>query len=337
MINMKRCLVLAGVLMWSTPVWASYVSHNVSFSGSAQTFNLDLTGSASLTIEGQGSAKADGGIFGTWWVDFDVDRQTRNFGLDPDTVSFLSHPVGSATVSFEDRDLTEGGMSDLNLDIRNGSDWSFGLDDLRYTVTVDLGILGSVDLDVDFYSSASITSFGFDGSGSSADVLYLGGSWPALGYVAFQPGTLSASMDGGVTAVVRAGIFGNFDLGEVASFDETASESSSLPGLLDFRALDGPTPQDLQVDLGVDISSLSAFDLPLEASGTICIREDDLELDLDYTLTGSVTLSNARYDLHGTVPDAVPEPGTAVLLLAGLVVVGRRGKTKRGGSSAGWR
>jgi len=306
-------LFLFGIISAHT-LRAAGVTENVTFTGQHQDFGLDITASGSLTVSGTARIHVDVPLFGDTHADVTIPLQTIPFSLSPNPLNLVSDPSGSATVGYDDVDLSGATLSDLNVDFRNGTAWNFGVTPIVAQANVNFGILPSFGVDLIFDIGASLSTFDFAGSGP-ATVTPSGGSFPSQQYFFAQPGTLTAAITGGVNARVETGLF-NTNLGQVASLNLTSTDTGFvLPGGMTLTAANGPPATVVDTQLGLSVP----FSLPFSISDAGSIITNDphgngsLDTNINYSLSGDFTLGNLDYSLDS----GPPGPRTDSMLYGG--------------------
>ena len=274
------------------------------FSGSLQDFGLTITGGGTLTVNGTARVHhiIDVPIFPDihTHTDINIPLQTLPISLSPSTVNLTSDPSGSATVSYDDVDLSGAGLSDLNVDFRNGATWNFGLSDVVIQADVDPpDLIPNFDADITLSTSVSVDTFSFSSVGP-ATAFPSSGSFPTVQRTVVQNGTLIAALSGSVTGSADLGIFGNSSLGQIASISTSTTDNDfNLPGQMTLTAQDGPPATQVTTNLSLNLPL--SIDLPFNISDTIVQNEPhadgSLDVGLSYTLAGNITLSNLDYSL----------------------------------------
>jgi len=320
------------------------VTEGINFAGPSQNFNLGLTvkGPANpdgtlqpfgkITVFGDGEfheLDVDAGFFDiSSHQDIDIPFQEVNLSLNPDTVTFSSSPVGSATLGFDNVTLDNATLANTEINFNNSTTWNFAFDQITFDIDVS-GLLGNVKLRLDITGSITALSFTQDPGTVSA------------GIVTNLPGVLVADYEISVTAEIDEviGDFG-FDLGEIFSLDDSTDSAVDLPGGLVLTDLGGGAPSDLKVDYGLDLSPLpsSFLTFPFSQPETTVSQiqghgTGNVDLNLTYSIEANLVLDNVLYALNDTlVGVVVPEPCSLGMLGLGILssaAIWRRRRTKQ--------
>ena len=282
--------------------FANSTTSAVIFNGPEQDFSLTISFNGTLTVNGTGQLK-DVLPFGGD-VDFAIDDSSP---VVLQETTFASDPDGTATIGYDKVTANDKMLADLDVDFRNGADWSFQFDPTD--IDVDFDIIGTQTLR--FEILGAITQF---------DFLQDPGAVPATpGYSA--PGTAETTLEGTISAAFQDVALGtDIDLGEVAGLNESSSSDLDLFGGMTLTSLGGLFPRDMLAELDLNLPISLTF--PVDLEGTANESNDDFQLNMNYSLTGSVTLSNLLYHLEDTVAGAlVPEPASLALFLFGAFQV----------------
>jgi len=274
---------------WSGTVnYAPYDPNStpITFTGAGQHFGLTVSFDGTLEVSGNGIIR-DVYPFGGD-EDFGIPYQVLPVVVN--TTSFISDPVGGATIGFDNVTLENMTLAALNVNFRNGADWSLAFQPID--IVVDFQHIGHQTLR--FEISGAITQFDFRQDP---------GIVPATP-VYWAPGTADTTVQGAITAAFQDVIFGmDIDLGEIADINEIDSAGLDLPGLMTLTPLGGEFPQDLLAAFDVDVPF--TLNLPINVADTVIEDDPDYYVNITYALDGTLTLSNLAYHLEDVVEDAV--------------------------------
>ncbi|NOY41229.1 MAG: PEP-CTERM sorting domain-containing protein [Planctomycetes bacterium] len=302
--------------LFAASAHAADVTGGVNFGGPTQDFSLDLsvTPGSTITVSGSGVYHLVHNFLFNVDQDINIPLQTRPISLNPDTITFSSDPVGSATVGFDNVSLANGTLSDTIIDFRNGATWNFQFDPIIFDVDIE-DVADGVELRLDI--SGSITAFSFEQDPGTEPVASNG--------IYSLPGFFVAGYNTSITAELTDVLGVDFDLGEISSTSNTSNIAENLPGAMTLTDLGGPVPSDLGVDLDLDLSGLppALLTFPLDTSGQVSQVEGhstgNLDLTVDYVVDADLVLSNLLYALNGSLAGVVvPEPGSFVLMSVGM-------------------
>ncbi len=307
-------LLLAGRDAGPAAAQAVDVTQDVTFAGPMQNFGLTINSNGTLTVSGNARVHHIISIpllpdIHTH-TDIAIVPQTFPMSLIPSTVNLSSNPFGSATVGYNDADLSGATLSDFNVDFRNGATWNFGLNTIVIQADVNPpDLFPDFGADITLSTNLSIDAFNFIGNGP-ATVFPSSGSFPTVQQLAVQNGTLNASISGGVTGNVDMGSFGNNSLGQIASINSSTTDNDfDMPSVMTLAALNGPPATQVTTNLALGLPF--SLDLPYNVNDTIVQNDPhsngSLDINLSYSLQGNFTVSNLSFDLNASnAPPANP-------------------------------
>jgi hypothetical protein len=301
--------VLAAAILASTAgtALAADVNTGVAFAGPEQDFSLTVSFNGTLTGTGNGRLKD---VYPFGGDEAFTINDSSPVVLNPTT--FVSDPVGTATIGHDNVTLDDRTLANLDVDFRNGANWPFQFN--------------PIDIDVDFDNLGNQTlRFDISGAITQFDFLQDPGAVPAP-YSYTAPGTADTTVHTVVTAKMLDILFGmDIDLGEVANDNSQNSSDLDLLGYMTLASLGGLFPQDMLAELELNIPL--SFTFPVTLTDTVVESNGDYDLTMNYTLNGTYTLSNLLYHLEDTAEGAiVPEPTSLVLLALGGLMMPRRRK-----------
>lgn len=310
------------------------ISMPVSGTTPATGFTAQLVASGTLSVSGNGSVWT---IFGGN-QSFTLPAQTAPINLTGGSVSVVANPDGTVGLTYENEQLGLAPISidSANVDLLNGTSVPIAFNPINISATTN--IIVPVTLNLTVNASGVIDNLVFNSTAGSATLPP--GSNPGE-YV--LPGTFD--IGGNLQATGNGSILGiNFGLGQILNevidvqdldpFTDVGSDGLSGDALLTQVPTPNPLLDDMigryfLADLGIPI------ELAVEESGNInqSYPNDGVgslrSINLNYTISLQVGLSNLSYDLTGTAQDAVlvPEPSSLALLgvaLAGVLGVAAR-------------
>jgi len=300
-----------------------------------QSFTLDLElVNGSIFISGSGRIIDVGSGIDDITFDLTTGGQTIPLSLNgpgnSGVVSFNSTPRGGASLDFDRSNPSGPGrtISDFNVDFRDGANFNFGFNTVVVQVDADIDlVVGSTStrlglaLDID----ASLNQFLFNQT--PGNVTSIAG---AGGFLA--PGQITAGITAEINAAIQDIILDTdvtVDLGNLGQFEESIISDFGLIGVETLTPQGppgGPFPQDLLAEIAADLS-LFPLDFEIFEQGTAVETQGDTRFNINFTIQGTLRLSNLTYNLRDTLEAVVvPEPNSFFLVGLGLsgLLAGRR-------------
>lgn len=297
-------------------------------------FTAKLVASGTASISGSGSVNT---LFGGS-QSFSLPAQNVPITLVGGSVSVAANSDGTVSLTYDNAEssLAPISLNSANIDLLNGSKIPITFNPANVKATTN--IIVPVTLNLTVNASGYIDTLLFNSSAGSPT--FFPGDNPGS-YV--LPGTFD--IGGKLSATGTGSILGiNFGLGTL--LDETINETglnpfegspiAGLPGLATLSQLPNGDPgtddlgarfnlPDLGLPIETDISESGVVSQNPGSGGFGTLRS----LNLNYTISLGLQLTNVTYDLSGTVPNGiiVPEPSSILLVasaLVGLAVVGIR-------------
>jgi len=303
-LGLSALLLSVGVTAQAAPVPV-----NLDFVGPGPN-NLNLAASADGTI----TTGLRGKILR--WFTGDPNPQTDPIGLNPDTITVTTSParlpanetggLETASINFDGSNLwTPLDISDVNLDLLNGSTLQFALDQI---------VLEAVSTPPGFFDPDSNIKIDLGGTFTSLNFFQGANNAVFTGNTYAIAGTLVGVVD----LVLGIDAFG----GSLALSTAFGTQEFSTPFTLEGTMSANPTgPND--ADLSFDGIVAGSF-LLTGISTTITFNDFGAQASISLDVQGGINL-DLEYHLEDTAH--VPEPGTFVLLgigAIGLVPVIRR-------------
>ncbi len=338
----KFLVCVCVVLVAATGAYADLVTKSMNFSDTTQGASANIGLSGSATLSGSGTYYSWAGWPTNAWQGVNISFANQTLGLsmtNPGTRA--SDPDGNGSVTFDMDDLHPGDtlsrlqagkLNDLNVDIKDGASWTFGLSDLAIS-----GTFNSQTVWFSLYSgSGSINSLAFDMTGSPTGTMTSYTKVPPLSnpgdpnsgmvqawYSIAPSGNLSASYSSTYHGKVNLPGIGDAYLGSFAPSGSANTGMTLSNGTMKLLELAGPYARDVAVDIHADAGSVS---MGFSSSGSWGYNNYSggtnpyYVISLGYNVGGNVTTGTTHMDLYDTIIDVIPEPTTiAVLGLGGVL------------------